>query len=163
MPEIKASIENIPDMIRALKEIDPELRKQAAAEVRGIARSVVADAKTQISGVPLSGWAHKGRTGFEPGLVRRGISARVKFTAKRNQEEIRLITLVQKNAAGQILDMAGRKSGSGSFVPQLTARAGTASRYMWPTVERNLPRVEAALEQAAQNMADTINRRTENL
>jgi len=161
MPGFKGEIQDIPDMIRALKDIDPELRKEAAREIRGIARSVVADAKTQITGVPLSGWAHKGRTGFQPAAVRRGIGARVKFTAKRTEDEIPLMTLTQKSPAGVIFDMAGRKNRSGNMIPQLNARHGGASRYMWPTMERNLPRVEAALLEAAGKMARTISERTE--
>lgn len=157
MAGVQASTEGIPEMIRTLKQIDPELRKEAAREVRSIGKSVAADAKAQIFGVPLSGWAHKGRTGFEPASVRRGISARIKFTAKKTQNEIPLMTLVQKDAAGQIFDMAGRKNGSSQFVRSLP---GSASRYMWPTVERNLPRVEAALLEAANKMAETINRQT---
>lgn len=158
-------IENIPEMVRTLKAIDPELRKEAAKRIRAIGRSVAADAKAQILDVPLSGWAHQGRTGFRPAQVRQGISARIKFSAKRTETEIPLMTLRQKNPAGEIFDMAGRSSSGATpsgqaMIRGLNARGGRASRYMWPTVERNLSRVTAELEAAAEDMARTINERT---
>lgn len=165
MPSVRADIENIPDMIRTLRQIDPELRKEAAREIRAIGRSVAADAKAQIPEAPLSGWSHAGRTGFRPAEVRRGVTAKVKFSAKRTRDTIPLLTLHQKSAAGEIFDMAGRKSSGDTaqgraMIRALNSRSGRASRYMWPTVERNLPRVERSLAEAAAKMARTINERT---
>lgn len=161
---IIGTVENIPEMIRLLRQIDPELRKEAAKRIRAIGRTVAADAKAQIGDVPLSGWQHQGRTGFIPSRVRQGISVKTKFTAKRTQNEIPLMTLRQRSPAGEILDYAGRRSSGdtpqgAAMIRNLNARRGRPSRYMWPTMERNIGRVTSELEAAAADMARTINER----
>lgn len=166
MASVTADVQGIPDMLRALREIDPELRKEAAREIRNVAKPIAVAAKARIPDTPLSGWVHNGRTGWSAGMVRRGVSTRVKFSAKRTQDTIPLVTLRQKTPAGEIFDMAGRRS-SGSrpqgqaMIRNLNARHGRASRGMWPTVEAFQPQIIAGLRDAVRNMERTINERTE--
>jgi hypothetical protein len=160
-------ITGIPDMIRALRQIDPELRKEAAREIRILAKPMVASARGRMPvSVPMSGWT-RGRTAFVPSKARTGIKAAVRFTPKRGSNEIKLITLKQVNPAGEIFDMAGRAYPGGKdtkggrrgdqFVANLPGRA---SRVIWPTVERFGPSIQKNLADAAAKMERTINEKT---
>lgn len=159
-------VDGVAETIKALGRVDPELKKQvvknmkaAGAPTEEAARSLLPNAR------PLSGWdAWKG--GYDVAAVRKGI--RVAFRGSKvrgahDPDKIPLLTLRQKNAGGAIFDMAGRRS-SGStpqgqvFVRMLNARGGPASRYMWPGAEKAMPVVVRQVEQAIDDMMDTINK-----
>jgi hypothetical protein len=80
----------------------------------------------------------------------------------RDPNNIPLLTLRQKNAAGAIYDMAGRRS-SGStdagrvFIRVLNQRGGPASRTMWPGAEEAMPVVVRQVEAAIDDMMVVLN------
>lgn len=160
-------VEGLAQMFRDLGRIDPELRKAAVKNVYAVGRIIQNDARGRVpASPPMSGWARRrgqrGRWVWTPGQTRSRIRVKVS-TGSAKRDEIRLVRVIQSDAAGSIYDMAGRKSSGRSrqgqqFVRNLN-RKGRASRTMWPAAEANKDEVERALREAIDDMADTLNRR----
>ena len=162
--------------LKVLREIEPSLAKDARARLRNDAKPIVQEAKGMIPDVPLSRW-HSGtakmqdrkgqktlRTGtgfpvFESAAARRRIALSITnkgvkgFTGKR-----RLIAVVEKDAAGQILDYAGRKNSSNVFARNLSAKNGKASRFMWPAAEKHLDTVRKSIQASVRDIERQANR-----
>jgi hypothetical protein len=167
-------VDGIPEMLAALKLIDPELRKEAAREIKSVGPKLVSTARALIPLVPMSGWIRKtegiarvsGKTPpYYPAAARKGVKVRFRGSAgSRDPKVFRLLTLVQLDAAGAVLDMAGRRSagrGSGvQFVANLNRGHGGASRVVWKAAEANRADVAATITRAAAQMQRTINERT---
>ena len=165
--DIGIKVEGLPELFRELGKIDPELRKAAVKNVRRSGERIRNAARGSIpSEPPMSGWrrvrGRRGRWTWNPGTSRSRIRVKVGTTVQRNGD-IRLLRIVQSDAAGAIYDMAGRKSignteNGRQFVRNLNRR-GRPSRYMWPAAEANRDEVEQDLRQAIDDMADTVNRK----
>lgn len=165
---VSTSIEvsGVADAIKLLGRINPELKRETVKSMKAAAAPVEESARRLVPDVrPLSGWT-SWKGGFDPVKVRRSIKVAFrgsKVRDARDPNKIPLLTLRQKNAAGAIYDMAGRRS-SGSndagrvFIRELTRRGGPASRTMWPGAEDAMPRVVKQVEAAIADMADTLNR-----
>ena len=160
-------VEGLAEMFRDLGRIDPELRKAAVRRVYDAGKMIQADARSRIPTTPpMSGWSRRrgqrGKWNWSPRQSRSRIRLKVSTgTAKR--DEIRLLRVIQSDAAGSIYDMAGRKTSGRTpngqqFIRNLNRR-GRASRTLWPAAEARSRDVERALTQAVDDMADTINRR----
>jgi hypothetical protein len=76
------------------------------------------------------------------------------YTGKR-----RLIAVVEKDAAGQILDYAGRKNKSSSFAKNLGVHNGFASRFMWPAAEKHKDAVRASIRKSVREIERDVNMR----
>lgn len=159
-------VNGVADAIKVLNTANPELKKQTVKNLKAAARPVEESARRLVPEVrPLSGWVGwKG--GFDPKAVRRGIKVAFrgsKVRGARNPDLIPLLTLRQKNPAGAIYDMAGRRS-SGSdaagrqFIAMLNQRGGPASRTMWPGAEAAMPVVIRQVEEAISDMTAVLNK-----
>lgn len=159
-----------------LKEVDPKFEREAKKRMRVAAKPIIQDARSRIPDVPLSGW-HSGRakmqdikgqktlrtgTGFpvfEPAAARRRIALsiankRVKGYSGRR----RIVAIEEKDAAGMILDYAGRKDASNRFGRALNVRNSRASRFMWPAAEGKIDDVRAAMRAAIKDVEREMNR-----
>ena len=165
--DMNIKIEGLPELFRDLGKIDPELRKAAVKNVRRSGERIRNAARGNIPGEPpMSGWrrvrGRRGRWTWNPGQSRSRIRVKV-GTGSVRTGDIKLLRIVQSDAAGSIYDMAGRRSGGSSpngaqFIRNLN-RKGRASRTMWPAAEANRDEVEQDLRQAIDDMADTVNRK----
>jgi hypothetical protein len=68
-----------------------------------------------------------------------------------------LVSIRQSNGAGEVFDMAGKKTNN-TFTRNLTNKWGGASRRMWPIAEKNKPAVLRSIDQSVQDMEKQINR-----
>jgi hypothetical protein len=68
-----------------------------------------------------------------------------------------LVSIRQSNGAGEVFDMAGKKTNS-TFTRNLSNKWGGASRRMWPIAEKNKPAVLRSIDQSVQDMEKQINR-----
>ena len=165
---VSSSIEvnGVADAIKILQRVNPELKKQTVKSMKAAAAPVEEAARRLVPDVrPLSGWT-SWKGGFDPVKVRRAIKVAFRGTKVRDSRDpnkIPLLTLRQKNAAGAIYDMAGRRS-SGStdagrvFIRELTNRGGPASRTMWPGAEAGMPAVVKQVEEAIDDMMVALNK-----
>lgn len=154
-----------------LKDVDPDLRKQAIKELKGAAAPLQAAARELIpDSRPLTNWYNwpkRGKnTGWDSAQAKRGV--KVAFRSGRVRGQTRdvfpLLTLIQSNPAGAIYDIAGRstrgKTVAGqNFIIGLEREGGKASRTMWPAVEKNVGRIEGDVEQAAERIMDAATRK----
>jgi len=158
-------VDGVAETIKALGRVDPELKKQIVKNLKAAASPVEESARALVpTARPLSGWeGWKG--GYDPVAIRRGIRVAFrgsKVRGARDPDKIPLLTLRQKNAAGAIYDMAGRRSSGNTdqgrvFIRMLNARGGPASRYMWPGAEAAMPAVVRQVEVAINDMMEVIN------
>ena len=165
--KLDIKVEGLAELFRDLGRIDPELRKHAVKNVYEAGKVIQQDARRRVPAEPpMSGWRRRrgarGKWVWNPSATRSRVRLKVS-TGSAKRDEIRLVRVIQSDAAGSIYDMAGRKSGGRSksgqqFVRNLN-RKGRASRTMWPAAEAKKDEVERALKAAIDDMADTINRR----
>ena len=116
-------VSGIPELKRALKKFAPDLRKEMDDEIRVALQEVVADAKAKVPGSPpgnLYNWAGKGRepltrTGklrafpvYDPQLIRRGLTYSIGQQKRNRQGFAGMFSLFNKDAAGSIIELAGR-------------------------------------------------------
>lgn len=158
--EIRTEFVGAADAIKALRRLDPDLRKQFTKDVKEIARPIVSAAQNAYPDEYLSGmtrtWAPRGRPvmPYNARKAKSGVQARV--DTRRGAHAV--IAVVQRDAAATIIDMAGKKSAN----PMATAlnRFGQPSRVMWPAVERNLDNVTSELSKA---VADVMRQTSQEL
>jgi len=162
-------VEGVAEVLRALGKVDPELRKATINNMKKAGEPMAQDARSLFpSASPLSNWGNwttpKGRVigPYNPAKVKRGVKIAYKGSKVRGSDKntIPLLTMRQTDAAGAIVDMAGRRSnGNGAngraFVNAMRS-LGVASRAMWPAAQRNMDRVTAAVEDAINEMSAKI-------
>jgi hypothetical protein len=160
------SVTGTKEVLLALRQIDPEMRKQFDRDAKQIAAPIVEAAKQDYPEKYLSGmsrnWSQRGRQLFPytQSAARRGVSVKVS-TAKKNQS---VIKITQRNAAASIIEVAGsaRRNPKGDrFNTSLAIEAGQPSRVMWPSADRHLPQVTAAIEDLVRTVAARIGRQRE--
>jgi hypothetical protein len=150
--------------LKQLHKINPELRKQFTKRYKDITKPVVAQAKAAFpSDAPLSGMGrpHTRLGGWDGGLVRKGVIARIN-TRKGRSQEVAVFVIQQRTGWGSIFDIAGRSNASSQFVQNLMGKGYSgASRAMWPAYESNATAVQAAVIELVADVRDTVNRNLE--
>lgn len=168
---VSVDVTGVPETLRALGRIDPELRKAAVREFRSIGNELRREARASIPATPaVSGWRTTrtrrpengpgvwtvGRLAYRPGKVRSGIT--VRFSARSAPgRPIRLVTLRNANAAGAILEIAGRRRSNRLSRALDESGWPKAGRVAWRTVDRNRARIDAGVRTAVDNMTATLN------
>lgn len=148
----------INQLTKALKAIDPELRKTFVRNLKEIARPVETAIKQQLPQVsPLSGMNNSGRLGWGVGKAPDSTSVLFKATGSKTSSITPLLSVRANSAASSLVDMAGRKS-SGStpsgkaMISKLNSIRG-ASRYVYPGGEsaRNqvIKQIEDVIEETS--------------
>ena len=150
--EIRTEFVGAADAIKALRRLDPDLRKQFTKDIKEIARPIVSAAQNAYPDEYLSGmtrrWAPRGRVvmPYNARKARSGVQAKV--DTKRGAHAV--IAVVQRDAAASIIDMAGKRNKN----PLGTAldRFGQPSRVMWPAAEKNQDAVVRELSKAVEDV-----------
>lgn len=177
-------LEGLDETLRTLRAAAPDLRKQLAKEIKGVGDEIVRDARALVPGKPpLSGWGYvpkdptgwaqaRGRTPsrggagfptFVPSQVSAGIVA--KTTRPKGAQFGALLYLLNKDAAGAILEVAGRKSDGtpGTAGPVFIDKLNDidrASRVIWQAYdEKGRNKVQGALIRAVERAEDELQRR----
>ena len=116
-------VSGVPELKRALKKYAPDLRKQMDAEIRVALKEVTDAAKAKVPGMApgnLFNWNDTGsevssRTSkvrefpkYDSGLIRRGITYKMGSTRFNRAGFSGLYSLFNKDAAGSIIELAGR-------------------------------------------------------
>ena len=145
------------ETLKELRQLDPEMRKQFQKDAKQIAQPIVSDAQNRYPEKYLSGmfkkWSQRGRQLFpyDQSKARKGVVVKVD-TSKRNNS---VITIIQKDPAAAIIDMAGKRN-SNNLAQQLW---GSPSRVMWPAAEANMESVTDEMNKALEIVAKEIERR----
>lgn len=161
--DVAIQVDGLPEMLRTLKRLDPELRKQIPKRFKTAAQFLVDDARALVPNTPASGWGKGGRLGFKPGVAKRSIRLKFRGTRGRRKDTFSLLTLTTgKNAALSVLDIAGRKSSGTTRQGQALIRklnqTRRASRVVWESAERNADAIEQVVRKLTNDVAADIDR-----
>ena len=131
--DFRVEVEGVKRVIAALGKVDPELRKQFNKDARQVVKPLMDDAKQRYTRVPLSGFNRRWKdiTPRTIGRYRSGVTFRVNTSKKRET----VFTVLQRNAAASVFDMAGRTQNNQLSRSLEAAGWGTPSRVMWPAAE----------------------------
>lgn len=121
-------IEGVVGLKYALSKLAPDIKKELDKEVREALKPIVADARAHVPGSApgvlfnwnYPGYERKSRTSrkrafpsYDSRVVRKGLTYSVANSRMRGTGFVSLFTLFNKNAAGAIIETAGRKNPSG--------------------------------------------------
>lgn len=153
---IRVEVDGVKDTLRMLRRVDPELRKQFNKDARQVVKPLMDDAKQRYTRVPLSGFNRRWKdiTPRTIGRYRSGVSFRVNTSDKRGA----VFTVLQRNAAASVFDMAGRKGPNQLSRSLERAGWGTASRVMWPAAESKGDQAVAELLDLVNKVASRLDR-----
>ena len=150
----KPQIEGVPEVLRTLRRLEPEIRKEAPKRLKAAGAPLVQAARAEVpSSALMSGWKKGGRIGWDSAAIRRSITIRFRATA-RKPGEFTLLKLYSKSPALSVYDFAdkARRRGrakqrnnpnsSQAFIRNVKQAGGKPSRVMWRATERQLPDVQ---------------------
>jgi len=149
-------IQGLESTLKVLKTVQPEVKKQFFKDAKQIVKPAVDEAKNAYRSDYLSGmtraWAPGGRPIFpwNQASAKRGVGVSTSLSKKQDA----ILTIVQKDAAAAIFDIAG-KSTSNRFGNALNA-FDTPSRVMWRAYENNAGAVEAEMKQSVDEVMARI-------
>jgi hypothetical protein len=152
----------VKETIKELRQFDPEMRKQFNRDAKKIAEPILTDAKNRYPAKYLSGmartWSQRGRKLFP--YTQRDAQRGVVFKIDTGRRATSILTVIQKNPAAAIVDMAGKAGGTNTqgarFIAQLF---GTPSRVMWPAAESQQEAVTNAMMDLVKEAAATVENR----
>lgn len=139
---ITTEIVGVKDTIKALRQVDPEFRKQFNRAAKDIVAPMVAEAKGLYPQLPLSGmaraWTPKAFSIFpwQVAKVRSGV--KVKTSTRRNKNAVLYVS--QGEPAGVLFETVSQSKPLGS---NIRARS---DRVLWPVADRHTPRINAGIE-----------------
>jgi hypothetical protein len=162
-------VQGVAEMLRTLKQLDPELRKSTVKAIKAPAKVILATARATIPNeAPMSGWrgGTRGNGQFpkwNPGAAKKGVKLKFSSSMSQRKRQWDLLRVVQTDAAGAVFDMAGKNGGSGTrqsqqFLANLRA-FGSPSRDVWPAVEKHSAEVTAAIRVAVAETEAILNAR----
>ena len=164
----RLEVVGVAEALKSLAKADPELRKAVIKDMKAAASPLESAARALVPARPLTNWYGwpRGEGDWNQSKAQKGIKVAFRGGGVRGKDKTTfpLLTLRQTNAQGAIFEMAGRRfpgkrSEGAERGAQMVAKLdtfGSASRTLWPTVERNMPLVEKNLEEAIATMSDVI-------
>jgi len=157
-------IEGVKEAVRALRKIDPAMRKTFNANVKAVVEPMTSAMQSNYDDVRFpSGTKRKWGTQAVGAKARKinpltAASARrgVKVKIDTNRKSGAAFTVMQTNPGAAIFDMAGNDTALGRA---FTVKFGrSSSRVMWPNAEVHLPDVRENLVELIKEIEQDINR-----
>jgi hypothetical protein len=157
-------IEGVKDTVKALRRIDPELRKEFNIKVQAIAAPMTDAMKAEYSDNRFpSGTKRKwtvGKTGDNKGRTVFPLTAAkaqkgVKVKINTSYRDRNAFYVMQANPAAAIFDMAGKKNLNG-LGNAFTSKFQQPSRVMWPVAERKLNEVQDGIKDLVEDTEKVI-------
>lgn len=154
----------VKETIKELRSLDPELRKQFNKDARKIAEPIINEAKGNYPAKYLSGmarsWRDKRTRRVLFPYVQRDAQRGVVFKIDTGRRATSILTIIQKNTAAAIVDMAGKKGGEGEKGARFVATLfGQPSRVMWPAAESKQDQVTDAMMELVKEAAQQVENR----
>jgi hypothetical protein len=155
MAKTGIQVYGIKEDLKTLNKLAPDLRRQITKDAKAIVQPVVRSASSAYPERYLSGmsrnWVQSSTKKFPYSRAKaiKGISVKVDTRKK----SLSTITIIQKDPAATIIDMAGKKGGNNqagrNMIAGLTLHFGGPSRVMWSAYEANA-------EYVNQNMVELV-------
>ena len=152
----------IKETIKELRSLDPELRKQFNRDAKKVAEPIINEAKSRYPDKYLSGmaraWSQRGRKLFP--YTQRDAQRGVVFKIDTGRRATSILTIIQKNPAAAIVDMAGKAGGTNAQGTRfIRALFGQPSRVMWPAAESKQDQVTDAMMELVKEAAQQVENR----
>jgi hypothetical protein len=133
----------IKEDLKRLNKLAPDLRRQITKDAKAIVQPVVRTAAAAYPERYLSGMSRNWKQGsnlkfpYSRAKAIKGITVKIDTRKK----SLATITIIQKNPAATIIDMAGKKGGNNlagrNMIAGLTLHFGGPSRVMWSSYNAN--------------------------
>jgi hypothetical protein len=155
------SVYGAQDAIKALKNVDPEARKQFTKDVKNIAKPITDPLKNSYPETILSGmvrdWNYRGRViiqGYSRYAAFKGVG--VSISTKKKSTSV--ISIRQRDPWGSIVEFAGTKT-TNAFTRNLDLKLGKPGRLMWETAEGALVAVSKEMYDALEKVMSATNQK----
>lgn len=156
-------VQGLESTLKALQKIQPEVKKQFFKDAKQIVKPAVNEAKNAYRSDYLSGmtraWSPGGRPIFPWNQASASKGVAVSTSLSKKQDAV--LTIVQKDAAASIFDIAGKRS-SNRLGNALNA-FNTPSRVMWRSYEQHAGAIEAEMKQSVDEVMTRISALTKAL
>lgn len=142
----------VKDVIKALRKLDPEFRKEFNRGIKDVVAPTIAAAKGAYPAMPLSGmsraWVQGAAQKFpwDAAKVRQGV--KVKVSTRRNSNSVVYIT--QANPAGAIFEVAGEGN---RFGANLRSRN---SKVLWPAYDAHAQQIAEGVDKLVRAAEKTV-------
>lgn len=170
---MQVSMTGFDETMRALKDFDPELRKQTLREIRRPLNAAIKQMRGMYSQPPMSGWrtvaAANGRTRGGAGWpawsgVDRGLKAQVGRTRRQTRrQEWDIASIVQRSPAGEIYEFADDARAVGwpqasQFIANVR-RNGKPGRVVYRVLEGQSADIERSVMDAVHKAEAVVNQK----
>ena len=138
---IKTEVVGVKETIKALRQVDPEFRKQFNRAAKDVVAPMGAEAKSLYPQLPLSGmaraWTPKAFSicPWQIAKVRSGV--KVKTSTRRDKNAVLYVS--QGDPAGVLIETVSSNKPLGT---NIRARS---DRVLWPTADKHAPRINAGV------------------
>ena len=151
---VNSSVEvvGVKEVIKALRSIDPELKKEFVRQAKAAVAPMVASARGGYPAMPLSGmrrnWQQGGSQKFpwDVGKVRSGV--KVKTSTRRDKNSV--VYVSQGTPAGAIFEVASTGNRFGANLRSMN------SRVLWPAYDRHAAAINRGIEQLVRDAEKTV-------
>jgi len=156
-------VQGLESTLKALQKIQPEVKKQFFKDAKQIVRPAIDEAKGAYRSDYLSGmsraWAPSGRPIFpwNQSTAVKGVAVATSLSKKQDA----ILTIVQKDAAAAIFDIAGKKT-SNPLGRALNA-FNTPSRVMWRSYEQHAGAIEDEMSKSVDEVMARVSALTKAL
>jgi hypothetical protein len=152
-----------------MRSLDREMYKATEKALKYAAAPLVNDVRQAFPNKILSGMMVQSKTSrrkrgpypvYKIGQVRRQVNSKV--GGRRQGGTFPILKITQRNGAAMIYDMAQHQATPGATLSAnlITTSQKNASRVMWPTVRKNLHKVEGAIMAELQKAEKVVQTRT---
>lgn len=149
---VTTEIVGVKDTIKALRQVDPEFRKEFNRAAKDVVAPMVAEAKSLYPQLPLSGmarpWTPKTFSIFpwQVSKVRSGV--KVKTSTRRNKNSVLYVS--QANPAGILFESVSQNKVLGA---NIRARS---PRVLWPTADKYAPQINEGIASLVKEAEKTV-------
>lgn len=148
-------VEGVAETIRELRKVDKKIAAASIKKIKAPAQATAMRLKGVAPRVPLSGMGDHGPTKVSVRYGGRGVSNTV--GARGVVSNVVKVVLVGPGWTSTS-DIAHNASAGESMVPNLTRKYGGPSRWAWPTVEADMPRLTTAIKAACVEVQEETTR-----
>jgi hypothetical protein len=160
-------IEGVKGVLQELYYMDRRLHKEITGRLKNAAQPIAKEIAAEgFPDLPLSRWGASaagqrtagGFPKYNGASARAGVKVRTGGRRNRMTGVSPILKIVQTDAAGSVYDIAGRKQTGKhpSFIPNLKAQHGNASRSMWPAVLSRMGSIEGEIQAAINDATQAV-------
>ena len=145
---ITAEVVGVKETIKALRRIDPEIRKQFNRDIKAVVAPLVADAKSKYPTIPLSGMARAWGNVFPWQVSRVRSSVKVKTSTRRGASSV--VYVSQGSPAGVVFETVTAGNDLGR---NIRARS---PKVLWPAADRHAGEIQAGVAQIVRDAEKVV-------